>query len=86
MSALAALLNQQTQDKTCAAYTAQMLWHLNHAVYKSKGAEFKYPSWFDLSKPSTADDRSGEEIVEDVKKMLRKRREKRERRKKHGSI
>lgn len=73
MSMLAAYLYEQERRDTWEAYTAQMLWHLNSAEYARIGQEFKYPAWLDIMHPKEKDNRTGAEILEEVKAKIRAR-------------
>lgn len=57
-----------------------MLWYTNHALYKMNGVDFEHPSWTDMVKPKEKDDKSGAEIVEDLKAKMLERKKQRERR------
>lgn len=78
MTMLAAYLHEQEEQEAWKAYTAQMLWYLNNAEYTRLGKKFEHPTWLEMVNPKPQDSRSGEEIVEDVKKMLIGRKKKRE--------
>lgn len=78
MSMLAAYLHEQERREAWEAYTAQMLWYLNNAVHRTMGKKFDHPTWLDMVSPKPQDNRSGMEIVEDLKSMLRERKKKRE--------
>lgn len=80
MQMLAAHLNMRIREESCREYTAQMLWYLTGAVYKGFGGKFDYPSWAQMVNPNPDDDRSGMEIVEEIKEKMRERKRKRERR------
>lgn len=75
---LAAYLHEQERQEAWQAYTAQMLWYLNRAEHARMGKKFDHPTWLDMVNPKPQDNRSGMEIVEDLKSMLRERKKKRE--------
>lgn len=70
---LAAYLRGQERKEAHEAFTAQMLWYLNHAVYRMAGQKFEHPTWLDISHPKPKDDRSGAEILDEVKEKIRVR-------------
>ena len=70
---LAAYLRGQERKEAHEAFTAQMLWYLNHAVYRMAGQKFEHPTWLDMMHPKETDKRSGAEILEDVKEKIRAR-------------
>lgn len=80
MMMLAAYLHEQERREVWQAYTAQMLWYANSALYRQMGKKFDHPTWLDMVNSKPQDNRSGAQIVEDVKTMLENRKKKRERR------
>lgn len=74
---LAAYLNEQERQEAWQAYMAQMMWYLNNAMHRAMGKKFEHPTWLDMANPKPQDNRSGMEIVEDVKMMLKNRKKKR---------
>lgn len=64
---LAAYLQEQERQEAWQAYTAQMLWYLNSAEYARMGKKFDHPTWLDMVNPKPQDNRSGMEIIEEVK-------------------
>lgn len=78
---LAGYLQMQTRQDAWQAYTAQMLWHLNKAVYWDLKLEFVQPTWLELinSKSKPRDERTGRQIVDDLVAELRARQEIRKR-------
>ena len=81
MHMLFGYLYQQEQERMWQAYTAQMLWYQNHATYAKVGKRFDHPTWLDMiDDKQTTDERSGQQIVDDLVKSLQKRKKKRERR------
>ena len=75
---LAAYLHERERQEAWRAYMAQMLWYLNNAVHKTIGKKFEHPTWLDMMGEKHQDNRSGVEIMEDVKTMLKNRKKKRE--------
>lgn len=78
MSMLAAYLHEQERHEAWQAFTAQMLWYLNNTDHARMGKKFEHPTWLDMINSKPRDNRSGAEIVEDVKAMLKNRKKKRE--------
>lgn len=78
---LAAWLHEQDRQDAWQAYTAQMLWYLNKAEYERIGKKFDHPTWLDMIRPKPKDERTGMEIVQDLKNKFLDRKKKRERRK-----
>lgn len=74
---LAAYLLEQEREEAHKAYTAQMLWYLNKAVYTAHGQKFDHPTWLEIAHPKPKDNRSGMEILEEVKGKLLERKKKR---------
>ena len=77
MTMLAAYLNEQDRQDAWQAYTAQMLWYLNNAMHRAMGNKFEHPTWLDMVHPKETDNRSGAEILEEVKEKIRARIKKR---------
>ena len=67
---LAAYLHEQEKQEAWQAYTAQMLWYLNNVMHGSMGKKFEHPTWLDMMNPKPQDNRSGAEILEEVKGNL----------------
>lgn len=67
MAMLAAYLREQEREEAHKAFTAQMLWYLNSAEYERIGKKFDHPTWLDMIRPKPKDQRSGAEIIEEVK-------------------
>lgn len=67
---LAAYLHEQERQEAWQAYTAQMLWYLNRAMHGAMGKKFEHPTWLDMTHPKEQDNRSGAEILEEVKGNL----------------
>ena len=74
---LAAYLHEKERKEAHEAFTAQMLWYLNRVEHEKVGKKFDHPTWLDMANPKQKDNRSGEEIVEEVKSKLRMMIEKR---------
>lgn len=70
---LAAYLRGQEREEANRDFTAQMLWYLNRAVHKATGREFDHPTWLDIAHPKPKDNRTGAEILEEVKAKIRAR-------------
>lgn len=69
--ALHALLKGETEKKFCREYTAQMLYMTVRALYPGANV----PNYMAMVSPQTADNRTGDEIVADMIKKLKDRRE-----------
>lgn len=73
MSMLAAYLHEQERRDAWEAYTAQMLWYLNSTEHARLGQKFEHPTWLDMMHPKEKDNRTGAEILEEVKAKIRAR-------------
>lgn len=78
MAMLAAYLRGQEREEAHKAFTAQMLWYLNSAMFRANGQKFEHPTWLDIAHPKQKDNRSGMEILDEVKGMLVERKRKKE--------
>lgn len=67
MDMLAAYLHGQERDEAHKAFTAQMLWYLNRVEHERIGEKFDHPTWMDMISQKKRDERSGAQIVEEVK-------------------
>ena len=74
---LGAYLHGQERQETWQAYTAQMLWYLNRVEHERIGKKFDHPTWVEMINPKPKDNRSGMEIVQDLKAKFMGRKRKR---------
>ena len=74
---LGAYLHEQERQEAWQAYTAQMLWYLNRVEHERSGKKFDHPTWVEMINPKPKDNRSGMEIVQDLKAKFMDRKRKR---------
>ena len=77
MAMLAAYLRGKEREEANRDFSSQMLWYLNRAAHERIGKKFDHPAWLDIAHPKPKDERSGAQIVEEVKSkalaLLKKR-------------
>lgn len=73
----AGYMAKRVRQEAWEAYTAQMLWYMNSAVYKAIGAKFEHMTWLEMTNQKPRDERTGRQIVNDLVAKLRARQEKR---------
>lgn len=77
MTMLAGLLYDEMRQEMWQSYTAQMLYYANFVAFKRAGAEFRHPTWLDMTEDAPQDERTGREIVNDLAEKFRRRAERR---------
>ena len=64
------MLRQQQRQADWRDYTAEVLWSIGRTMYK----KYPLPSWLEMTNDrAQRDQRSGQEIYEEVREDLRKR-------------
>ena len=80
MASLAELIKLDERREAQTAYIAFTLWHVNAGLCGLGGVPCKIPQYgelFDESKPAAQDNRTGQEILDSVKELFRKNKERR---------
>lgn len=75
MGALAALLDEQEQQRNMQLYHATVLWTIGKRLY---GREY-IPQYADVTKQTPEDPRTADELVDDMAAKIRRRIEQRRR-------